>query len=162
MRIVAKLTVALLGGTCVVLAFNGGLRVSRERAHFEEDRIRDRVLIGRSLSAAAAAIWKSNGQEAAIRAIEAVNASGTSIRVEWLPSDTIAREVGARTGAPVASGAVTRTVRDPGGLVWKTDVPLEVDGTPHGFLELSEAVTAEHHFVQRAIEDTSELAIALA
>lgn len=146
-----------------MLALNGYLRVSRERTYFEEDRLRDRILTGRSLAAVAAAVWKANGEEAAIHAIESANAPSTAVTVRWLSSDALAREqIAAASAAIAANGSVTRTVRDRGGLVRKTDVPVEVDGTRHGFLELSEAVTAERRFVEHAIEDAAVLAAALA
>ena len=73
MKIIPKLTAALVAGTCVILGVNGGLRVRRERRFFEADRIRDHEMLGRSLEAAAAAVWKSDGEDAAIQAIDAVS-----------------------------------------------------------------------------------------
>ncbi|HSY23838.1 MAG TPA: HAMP domain-containing sensor histidine kinase, partial [Polyangiaceae bacterium] len=163
MKVIPKLTLALVGGTCAVLAVNGYLRVQRERTYFEADRLRDRELLGRSLSATAAAIWESDGQDAAARTIEAVNTPFAAIHVQWLASDALALKHDAGTVFPIGViRALTRTERGYSGLVWKTDVPLEVDGVFRGVIELSEPVTAERRFVRRAIEDTAVLATALA
>ena len=163
MKIIPKLTLALVGGTCAVLAVNGYLRVQRERTYFEADRLRDRELIGRSLCAAAAAIWESDGQDAAVRTIDAANTPFTAIHVQWLASDALAlkHDQGA-VSAIAMNRALTRTERGQNGLVWKTDVPLEVDGVPRGVIELSEVAAAERRFVRNAIEDTAVLATALA
>jgi hypothetical protein len=52
MKLVAKLTAALVAGTFAVLIPNGYLRVRREVAVLWADRVRDHALLGRSLGAA--------------------------------------------------------------------------------------------------------------
>jgi signal transduction histidine kinase len=157
-KIIPKLTMALVSGTCVVLAANAYFRVQRERTYFEADRLRDHEMIGRSLGAAAAAVWKSDGEQAAIRAIDAVNVHFSTIHIHWVPSD--------RTGklgtdpqllrAAPAGQPLTRIERDADGesSVWNTYVPLDVDGSRRGVIELSEPATSEGRFVRRTIADT--------
>ena len=163
MKIIPKLTLALVGGTCVILAVNGYLRVRRELAYFEADRIRDHEMIGRSLGSAAAAVWKSDGEQAAIDAIDAVNRHFTSIEIRWVASDQAAglsvdpdALVATPTGQPL-----TRVIRDNGRPSrWKTYVPLDVDGVRRGVIELSEPATSEQRFIRTTIADTVEVAAA--
>lgn len=165
MKIIPKLTLALVGGTCVILAVNGYLRVQRERTYFEADRIRDHEMIGRSLGSAAAAVWKSDGEQAAIDAIDAVNRHFTSIEIHWIASDQSAA-LSVDHDALVATPAgqpLTHIVRDDGRPSrWKTYVPLDVDGVRRGVIELSEPATSEQRFVRTTIADTVEVAVALA
>lgn len=165
MKVVPKLTLALVGGTCAILALNGVLRISRERAYFEADRLRDHEMIGRSLGAAASAVWRADGEQAAIRTIDAVNSRFKSIHIRFV-------DAAQSGGLPIAPGALgevaegqpwTRVVLDHGsGSRWDTYVPLDVDGTRRGVIELSEPMTSEQRFVQRAIAETVALTVALA
>jgi signal transduction histidine kinase len=165
LKIIPKLTLALVGGTCVILAVNGYLRVQRERTYFEADRIRDHEMIGRSLGSAAAAVWKSDGEQAAIDAIDAVNRHFTSIEIHWIASDQSAA-LSVDHDALVATPAgqpLTHIVPDDGRPSrWKTYVPLDVDGVRRGVIELSEPATSEQRFVRTTIADTVEVAVALA
>ncbi len=165
MKIIPKLTLALVSGTCVVLAANGYLRVRRERIYFEADRVRDHEMIGRSLGAAAAAVWKSDGEQAAIRAIDAVNSHFATVQIRWVASyrsDVLAVGREALDATPTGQ-PLTRVVHnDITGSRWKTYVPLDVDGVRRGVIELSELATSEQRFVRRTIADTVAMAAALA
>jgi signal transduction histidine kinase len=165
MKVIPKLTAALVAGTCVILGVNGCLRVRRERSFFEADRIRDREMVGRSLEAAAAAVWKSDGQDAAIRAIDAVSRHSGNVRIRWipLPQGAIGGDVD-----PEALGALPAgepiTIARPGGSeegLWKTYVPLDAAGIRRGVLELTEPPSVENRFVRDAIFDTVAMTLAL-
>jgi two-component system NtrC family sensor kinase len=162
-KIIPKLTLALVGGTCVVLAVNGIMRVRRERTYFEADRFRDHEMIGRSVGATAAAVWKSDGEQAAIRAIDAVNSHVTTIHIRWVPYEQFAAMVANRQapGTGATGEPVTRVVRDHGSTLWETYVPLDVDGVHRGIIELTESATREQRFVRTAIEDTVTMVLAL-
>src|SRR5579859_5556228 len=84
MKIVPKLTLAFLVVTGGVLAARGYLRVRREVAFFEADRLREHDRLGRSLAASMAAVWKSGGEAAAVQSLEAVNDHLTRIHVRWI------------------------------------------------------------------------------
>ena len=164
MKIIPKLTLALVGGTCVILAVNGYLRVRRERAYFEEDRFRDQAMIGRSVAATAAAVWKSDGEQAAIQAVDAVSSHFTTIHIRWI-EDAPSRPstIGDRAPIAVTTGEpLTRVVQDHGTFLWKTMVPLDVDGGRRGIIELSESAISEQRFVRSTIQDTVTTAFALA
>ena len=162
MKIVPKLTAALVAGTCVVLGVNGGLRVRRERRFFEADRIRDHEVLGRSLEAAAAAVWKSDGPDAAIQAIEAVSSHSKTVGIRWLPRDHATDADPAALQALPAGEPLTVAHPQAGReALWKTYVPLDTDGVRRGFIELSEPASSEDRFVRNAIFDTVEMTIAL-
>ena len=155
MQIIPKLTLALVGGTCAVLAFNGYLRVQRERSFFETDRLRDHDMIGRSLGAAAGAVWKADGERAAVEAIDAVTRHFTSIQIRWVPEGSSeALAVDPRALGDTPTGQPLTRIFSGGEARWKTFVPLDVDGRRRGVIELSEPATNERRFVLGAIGDT--------
>ena len=90
MRVVPKLTLAFILCTSAVLAFNGFLRVSREVAVYEQDRVRDHRLMGRALGEAIAAVWRSDGQASALSVLSHVNTEDARIRVRWVWFDELA------------------------------------------------------------------------
>src|SRR5580700_6600938 len=84
MRLVQKLSVAFMIGTSAILAVNGLLRVRREVAVFQADRVRDHDLIGRALAAAVEALWHSQGEAEAMRLIDAANTGEARIHIRWV------------------------------------------------------------------------------
>jgi two-component system, NtrC family, sensor kinase len=164
MKLIPKLTLALVGGICVILAINGYLRVLRERRYFEADRLRDHDLIGRALGAAAAAVWKSDGEQAAVRAIDAVNRHFATVQIRWVSPNESTLPIDSQTlGATPGGQPFTRIVRDgSGGSRWNTYVPLDVDGARRGVIELSEPMTSEQRFVRSVIAETIAMTLALA
>ncbi|MGD0678230.1 MAG: HAMP domain-containing sensor histidine kinase [Polyangiaceae bacterium] len=166
MKIVPKLTVALVAGTCVILAVNGALRVERERTSFEADRLRDHELIGRSLGTAVAAVWKLDGEQAALRTVDAVSRRFTSMRVRWVPVDVWGLALAmplATSGSTPPGEPWTRLIEGRAGPAsWNTYVWVEVDGVRRGVIELSEPATREQYFLRNAIVDTCFMALALA
>jgi signal transduction histidine kinase len=165
MKIVPKLTAALLAGTCIILGVNGCLRVRRERRFFESDRMRDREMVGRSLEAAAAAVWKSDGEDAAIQAIDAVSSHSPNVRIRWipLPGGPTAVDVDPSALQALPAGEPLTVVRPGVGeeALWKTYVLLDASGVRRGVIELTEPRTAEDRFVRNAILDTVAMTLAL-
>jgi signal transduction histidine kinase len=166
MKIVTKLTAALVAGTCIILSVNGLLRVRRERRFYEADRIHDHEMVGRSLEAAAAAVWKSDGEGAAVAAIKAVSSHSKNVRIRWIPlpqagSGDIHLDPAALAALPAGEPAI---MADPatgiGALT--TYVPLDVGGVRRGVIELSEPPNREDRFVHNAIIDTAAMTAALA
>ncbi len=162
MKIVPKLTLALVGGTCAILALNGALRVSRERRYFEAERLRDHELIGRSVGAAVSAVWRSDGEQAALRTIEAVTSRFTSMQIRFVGmGDSGGLDPQTLAAAP-GGQPFTRVVPDPRmGARWETYVPLDVNGVRRGSIALSESMTSEREFVRRTIAETVMLTLAL-
>jgi two-component system NtrC family sensor kinase len=164
MKIVPKLTLSLVAGTCLILGANGYLRVRREVTLFEADRLRDHEMIGRSLSAAASSVWKAEGEGPALASIDAVNRHFSRIHIRWLPSDGSPQHIGAAALAATPGGQpVTKKVDSSRGpATWYTYVPIDVDGQRKGALELVETADAEQHFVGNVLADTTRTALALA
>jgi signal transduction histidine kinase len=165
MKIVPKLTAALLAGTCVILSANGLLRVRRERRAFETDRIRDHEMVGRSLESAAAAVWRSDGEDAAVQAIEAVSSHSKNVQIRWIPVDNSTDPALSMEAIKSMPAGEPVTVSGPGvsgGALWKTYVPLDVGGVRRGLIELAEPSSAEDRFVRNAVFDTALTTSALA
>jgi signal transduction histidine kinase len=159
MKIIPKLTAALVAGTCVILGANGWLRVQRERRFFETDRVLGHEMLGRSLEAAAAAVWRSDGEGAAIQAIDAVSRHAKTVRIRWIRLPASPAELGVDPAALPAGEPVT--VIRPGSALWKTYVALDEGGVRRGLIELAEPRNNEDRFVRSAIGDTVAMTVAL-
>ena len=163
MKIVPKLTLSLVAGTCLILATNGYLRVRREVALFETDRLRDHEMIGRSLAAAATSVWKAEGEGPALASVDAVNQHFSRIHIHWVPSGGETRVETAALAATSAGQPLTKRVESSHGpATWYTYVPIDVDGRRRGALELVETADAEQHFVGNVLADATRTALALA
>ena len=133
MKIVPKLTLSLVVGTCLILAANGYFRVRREVTFFEADRLRDHEMIGRSLSAAASSIWRAEGEGPALASIDAVNHDVSRIHIHWIAAGGRTHIDGSALAATPAGRPVTRTIHASGGPpTWYTYVPIEIDGHRKG------------------------------
>src|SRR6188508_3437399 len=88
MKLVLKLTLALVVAMCAVLAVNGYFRVKREVGYAEADRVRDHEMVGRALGAAFATIWRSEGRTSAMSVID--EAEGHfSMTIRWIEADAV-------------------------------------------------------------------------
>jgi signal transduction histidine kinase len=163
-KIIPKLTLALFAGTSVILTVNGYLRVERERGYFDADRVRDHEMIGRSLAAATAAVWKSDGERAARQAVDAVSRHFTTMKIQWVAADDVdSLGVAPSLLAATPPGQpITRIAPGGGGSSWETLVPLDALGARRGVIELTEPMTSEEHFVRSVIVETAVMAFALA
>ena len=168
MRLVQKLSLAFLLGTTVILTANGFLRVRREVALFQADRLRDHVLIGRTLVASVEAVWRSEGQSQAMALVDAANHGDSRIHVRWvwLGGPHAATDVPVDPAEVVAlaqGSTLTRIAPDGHGEPERfTYAPLHVDDQPPGALELSERLDAEKRYTQRTIADTAQTTAILA
>lgn len=164
MKIIPKLTVALFAGTSVILTVNGYLRVERERGYFDADRVRDHEMIGRSLAAATAAVWKSDGEAAARETVGAVSRHFTTMKIQWVAADDVGSlgVAASLLGATAPGQPITRIVAESGGSSWETLVPLDALGARRGVIELTEPMTSEEHFVRSVIVETAVMAFTLA
>lgn len=158
MRIIPKLTLALLVGTCGVLGVNGYLRVRREIGFFEAERTREHDLMARLLGATVAAIRKSEGPGPARAALEATGPRlGPRMTARWFEGEAAAG-ASAEAGVPV-----TRIVRGQDGVAtWHTLVPVDTDGVRRGAIELTEGATLERTFARSVLVDTVKTALAFA
>ncbi len=164
MKLVPKLTAALIAGTFAVLVANGYLRVQREVAVLHADRVHDQALLGRSLGAAVSALWRTGGRGEALAIVEGVNARGGRAHVRWLDGpDTGKGAVNAAALRDLAPGeALTRIASTAAGAERLTYVPVSVAGVHAGTIELAEPLEAEERAVHGIVVDTIGTTLTLA
>ena len=90
MKLVQKLTLALILGISVVLAANGYFRVRREVALFQSERVRDHKLVGLALGAAFGALWRAEGEAHARAMLEQASAREDKLAIRWVPEGAFA------------------------------------------------------------------------
>jgi signal transduction histidine kinase len=165
MRLVPKLTIALVAGTLVVLATNGYLRVRREVAVLQTDRVRDHALLGRALGAAVAAVWRSDGRDEALRVVSGANERAGIVHMRWIEGGATSGEVHADPSALDALRAgetvteITSGKSEPARFSY---TPVFVGPTRVGYLEISEPLAAEERAVRAIVGDTLRTTLALA
>ncbi len=164
MKLVPKLTAALIAGTFTVLVANGYVRVEREVAVLHADRVRDQALLGGSLAAAVSALWRTGGRAEALAIVEGVNARGGRAHVRWLDGpDTGKANADDFALRNLASGeAFTRITSTPVGEQRVTYVPVSVAGAHAGAIELAEPLEAEDRAVHGIVVDTVGTTLTLA
>ena len=164
MKIVPKLTLALIAGMCVVLAGNGYLRVRREVGMFEADRKRDHEMIGRSLAAAVTSVWHSEGEQPAMASVAEVDRHFSNIRIRWIdgsrPQEVMV-DIDALSSARAGEPMTALRGSGSGARVY-TYVPVSVEGAPKGYLELYEPMRRERSFARQVVLDTVTTAAVLA
>jgi two-component system NtrC family sensor kinase len=167
MKLVPKLTLALVAAMCAILAVNGYFRVKREIGYAEADRIRDHEMVGRALGAAFATIWRSEGRSSAMSVID--EAKGHfSMTIGWLEAgDALAKchdlWADAATFASAPAGSpVTRQATGDGGIEVFTCVPIDSDGQRQGAIELVETLPKERQVLGTAVRDATVTAAAIA
>jgi hypothetical protein len=119
MKLVQKLTLAMVLGMCAVASVHGFLRVRRDAEFFQTDMRRDHQLPGRLLGVAVANTWRTEGRERALRLIHDADQSDGRVRISWIDGP-----------APEPEGLYDGRFR--------SYVPVTLDGAPLGTLELSE------------------------
>ena len=168
MRLVQKLSLALILTTSTIVAIGGAIRAQREVAVLEFDRVRDHRLMGRAVGAAIAAVWHSDGEARALATLEQANVADGRVRMRWVwheggPPDMHTAFDAAMVLATPMGETITRAVANAGtdGMRY-TYVPLAVDRHRRGALELSESLSGQRRFAQRVVLETIVTTIALA
>jgi signal transduction histidine kinase len=155
MKVVQKLTLALILGMLVVLGGNGYFRVRREVALFQSDRVRDHKLVGLALGAAAAAMWRADGEAAARAMLAQANVREDKIAIRLVDA-VDAPDVRAELDRLGPGESATHLVKDERGRpLRRTWVPVAVDSARSGVIELSEALDGERSYVQTTLLDTA-------
>ncbi len=167
MRLVQKLSFAFVLGSSAILIANGYLRVRRETAVFEADRVRDHDLIGRTLGASVAAVWRSEGEDRALRLVQAANAGESRIHFRWVwptgPDAATDLHIDPTTLAGLAPETTfTRIAPDDRGAPQRFTYAIVALRDRIGALELSEPLDAERAFVRRTVIETARTTAVLA
>jgi len=167
MKLVPKLTLALVTAMCCVLAVNGYYRVKREVGYVEDDRVRDHEMVGRALGAAFAAVWRSEGRASAMTVID--EAEGHfAMKIRWLDASEVPSScrdlwVDAAGFAAASSGRpATEQIRRDDGTEVHTCVPVDSAGARQGAIELTERLPEERLAVWTAVRDAAVTAAAIA
>jgi two-component system NtrC family sensor kinase len=147
MRLVQKLTLAMVLGMCAVGAVHGFLRVRGDAEFFQTDMRRDHLLPGRLLRAVVAGTWRTDGRDRALKVIADADRADGRMHITWID------------GPPPAPPGL-RDGR------FHTYVPVELSGAPIGTLELSESFDEEAAYIRsntiRTITTTLVLAMVAA
>jgi two-component system, NtrC family, sensor kinase len=162
MKVVQKLTLAMIMGMLIVLGGNGYFRVRREVALFRSDRVRDHKLVGLALGAAVAAMWRSDGEAAARAMLDQANMREDKIGIRLVDAPEISLPR-AELDALGPGESVTHLVQDDRGRpTRRTWVPVAVDSSRAGVLELSETLDVERGYVGTTLLDTALMTALLA
>jgi HAMP domain-containing protein len=153
MKLVPKLTAALVLGMCLVLGVNGFLRVERETAAFERERAGRHQRAATAVRAAMVAAWDFEGERGALQIMNAIANGYPSIDARWVPSG----DRGESAGAPT----MVRE-RDERGARLTTRVPIEAAGRLRGIVELVEWTSGDDERVTAIVQETLKTAVFLA
>src|SRR4051812_19690873 len=159
MKLVPKLNLAFIAGVSVLLSVNGYLRVQREVGLFESDRIRDDVVIARTLGAAVASVWKSDGPESALAVVShaAQQQGRVRIRWVWLDDDSAGPTSASREALRALAPDVPLTLKGTSESNEDrrfTIVRVALPGSRPGGIEVSEPLETERAYIRRTILDT--------
>jgi two-component system NtrC family sensor kinase len=168
MKLVPKLTLALVTAMCGVLAVNGYLRVRREMAYVQADHVRDHEMVGRALAAAVEAMWRSEGRASALEVIDAAEIHFSRIAIRWVDKVDVVGACGdVWANSPTFTAAsegrpVTRQVRSSDGTRVHTCLPIDGASERQGAIELTERSGNEAKAVWTAVKDAAITAGAIA
>jgi len=151
-RLVRKLTLALLAGFAVIFATHAWLSLREFAKEYEADVSRDQRVMGRALAAAVAASVRDHGPDAALSMIAEADEREAQTQIRWVHLDApppgapaLPRELvlPAKLGNDVSQ--VDRS-RGDHGMVY-TYTPVVVDGRIAGEIELSQSLEGEQRFI---------------
>lgn len=157
MKLVPKLTAALVAGTVLVLTANGYFRVRRETAQLRADRIQNHALVGRALGAAVSAVWRTDGRTDALRVIQGANEHEGIARIRWIDAATASSEAHAdpaKLSALPVGETLTQIAPTPAGDERVSYTAVATDTERVGFVELSETLEAEQRTARTIVTDT--------
>jgi two-component system NtrC family sensor kinase len=164
MKLVPKLTAALVAGTVLVLAVNGYLRIQRETELLRDDRVHNHALVGRALGAAVSAVWHSDGKADAMRVVEGANQHEGAVRIKWVDAADVAARAHPNADGladlPVGE-TVTHIAATPQGDERFSYTAVALGNERVGFVELSETLDAERRAARTIVSDTLVTSLAL-
>jgi signal transduction histidine kinase len=162
MKIVPKLTAALVAGMCIVLGINGYIRVTRETKALEDERLRRHAVIARAVRTAVRATWKVDGEEAALATLDATVARHGPIDASWIPVGAALEHLDGTARARSPADPVTTIDRHVDPPIWYTYVPVDIGGKRRGEIELAEAAITDRENARSIFNETLKTAAGLA
>jgi signal transduction histidine kinase len=165
MKLVQKLTVALVLAICALLAINSVARVHREVASFEAHGIREHRSVGRALRSSVLAVFRIEGEKPALELVDEASRNHGRIRFRWIWLDAsphLHASKEAITGAPEGE-PLTVEDRDEAGEPTRFTY---VRATPltgrRGALELAESLAEERSYLRKTVLEAGITAVILA
>ena len=152
MRLTWKLTFAMAGSVLVVLGLNAVVRVRRQVAHFERDVRNDHRVLGRTISGAAALIYRTVGEQSALDLVEDANEREGHVLIRWVWLESAAVVAGG-VRAEQSSMRARESGEDIDSIY--TYVPVDVPGPGRAAIELRESLALERAYVHTTIRDAA-------
>jgi signal transduction histidine kinase len=154
MRLVRKLTMALLAGFALIFAIQAWLSIREFAEAYEADISRDHRVMGRALAAAVASALREHGPNAAVAMIAEADERELQTEIRWVHLDAPAGSAGApalprEQVIPAELGhdvSVVDRSRGDHGMVY-TYTPVMLDGRVAGDIELSQSLEGEQRFI---------------
>ena len=157
MRLSLNLALALVLGTCLVLAAFGYNRVKREAALFERDTRRDHQAVGRTLAGIIARRWQERGSADALDLLPRLQPNSPGVEIRWIGVPALPGHQprsGPRVMTAVAAGRPLTLVEggeDGAARTVTSYIPLTVLGQLRGALELYEVMEHEQSYITGTI-----------
>ena len=147
MKLTAKLVSIFSLGIIIILVVDAYISLQRQTEFFETDMKLDADLIGLAMKGMVEDIWRKDGQECALRAIEHTNKDEHLVTIRWVwldapPEDFHSPRVSREKLNPIITGqAVSFKEKDKKGRrYFYSYIPVAVDEKRPGALELSESL----------------------
>jgi two-component system NtrC family sensor kinase len=167
MKLVPKLTLALVAAMCCVLAVNGVLRVRRELAYVHADRVRDHEMIGRALAIAVTTAWQNEGRDSALKLVDAAELNFSRIAIHFRGPGEVGEQcadvwsnAGEFEAAP-AGQPFTHDVTHGSGTSVHTCVAIDTGQVRRGAVEFLETVAPEAEPIREVVKDAAITALAI-
>ncbi len=158
MRLVLKLTLAIVAGMCVVLAVHWYIRVEHEIDLIESDMRSDDYSMGRAFALAVGEVWQADGEKLALQLIDELNVREQKVQIRWVwpdapPGDEFQPRIGRDRLEALTRGLdVTAVERDRDGQRrLYTYIPVQISNTTLGALELSESLAPQAAYIRSTV-----------
>lgn len=164
MRLLIKITSAVLLGIVTLLIIDGIISVRREVALFDDDMARDGLLLGRTMKELIATTWEHDGMEEALELIREANKDEHEVEIRWVWLDATQND----PFAPRFScdellrlsqeKELSCKLTEKGSAGYRlTYLVVPIGGDRVGALELSEPLTVLRDYTRRTVIRTSLL-----
>jgi two-component system NtrC family sensor kinase len=154
MKLARKLTFAILAVMVAVLSLNALERVVRDRRLVRDDIRRDHRSLGRALQVVVHESFREDGEQRALKLVEAANQRESAARISWrwLDRGTTPDPLSATQVTALSRGQDVEVVATRLGLPWLyTYAPVRLDDGRSGTIELAEPLAFEDEIVRAVV-----------